>query len=97
MICSASASSPSREQRSGRDNFRRQLLQGRNVRSRLRGVLSLARHPEQALQHAPARRQSRIDVYASQKSFDGLRGLLQRHMAVPALLEQAAESGMQLL
>ena len=36
-------------------------------------------------------------LHASKEGFDGLRCLLQRDVALPTLLEQAAESRMQLL
>src|SRR5882724_8368234 len=86
-----------REQRSRRHYFGRQRLQCCDMRGCLSGVLSLPRHPEQAFEHAPVNRESRVHTHGVRKRVDRLRCLLQRDMAVTALLVQTAESRMQLL
>ena len=66
------------------------------MRGGVRGVRRLSGHAVQALEHVPAGRQRRIDVHAAQEGVDRLGCLLQRDVAVTALLVEAAEAGMQL-
>src|SRR4029077_5218640 len=86
-----------REQCCRRHHLGRQFFQRRDMRGRLRGVCRLARHPVQALEHAPADRQGRIHVHAAQKGVDCLGCLLQHDVAMTTFLVQAAEARMQLL
>ena len=85
------------EQRGRRHHLIRQCFQCRDVRGRRRRVRGLPGHPVQALEHAPAARQGRIEVHASQQGLDRLRRLLERDMAVATFLVQTAEARMKAL
>ena len=55
----------------------------------------VAGQPVEALEHAPARRQRRIDVDGAQQRLDRPRRILQRDVAEAALLVQPAEARVQ--
>ena len=92
MMFSAGASSPSENSDVALHHLRRQSLEGGDMRGGHGGVVASPRHPIEALEHAPARGQCRVDVHCPQERIDRPRRILQRDVAVPALLVQAAES-----
>ena len=83
------------EQPGRRDHFLRQRLEFRDVGGGGARVVGVAAHPVEAFQHAPARRQCRVDRDRLQECLDRLRRILHRHVAMAALLIQAAVAGME--
>ena len=85
------------EQSSSNHDFGRQTLELRQLACRRRRLVGPSRHPVQALEHAPAPRQSMIEVHRPQKCRYGLGGLAAIDEAAPSLLVQPAEVRMVLL
>ena len=83
------------EQPGRRDHFLRQRLEFRDVGRGPARVVGVAAHPVEAFQHAPARRQRRVDRDGSEECLDGLRRVLHRHVAMAALLIETAVAGME--
>ena len=94
---SAGVSSPSENRLVAQHHLRRQPLERGDVLRRRGGVLRIAGHAIQPLEHAPARGQRRIDVHAAQERVDRPRRIAQGDIAMAALLVQAAEARVQLL
>src|SRR5215472_13861394 len=83
---------PVGEEPSGSHHLGGELFQRCDVGGRRGGVGGLAGHPVEAFEHAPTRRQRRVDVYRLEQCADRRRRFLQHHMAQAALLVQTAEA-----
>ena len=86
-----------REQAPGLHDLGRQVFQGGDALGCDRCISFVPRQAIQAFEHAPARRQRRVDVHGSQKGIDRARRIPQGHVAITALLVEEAEPRMLLL
>ena len=83
------------KQARGQYDLGRQALERRHMLRGRGGVVRIARHAIQPLEHAPARGQRRIDVHAAQEGIDRPRRVPQGDVAMTALLVEAAELRVQ--
>ena len=97
MICSAGARSPSENSEVAVTTSGGRAFSVATWAAAVAAFSRIAGEPIEALQHAPAHRQRRIDVDRPQQRLDRRRRVLQRDVAEAALLVQAAEPRLQRL